>query len=217
MATDAAKACRSSKNWRLNVTVESKQSKLRVEAEARLKEGSAPPSKGWPTGVTALTLLHELASNPASAHDALKLLHELQVHQVELDLQHEQMETTQRDLNEALADYQELYQFAPVAYLRVGPEGDILEANAAGANLFVVAPDELPGHRLDRFLAPESRPVFLALINRLRTVGSADRCEVQSRTNSGPLQIVASVAPGGSSFLIVLVDASDRQQSDSRV
>src|SRR5512144_1707291 len=128
----------------------SPQSKLRFEAEARLKEGSAPPTKGWQPGVTALTLLHELASNPATAHDALKLLHELQVHQVELDLQYEQMENTQREMTKELEGYQALYEFAPVTYLRVGPDGDILEANAAGANLFAVAPHELLGHRLER-------------------------------------------------------------------
>jgi PAS domain-containing protein len=192
-----------------------KQSKLRIDAETRLKEGSAPPSKGWPTGVPALTLLHQLASNPASAHDALKLLHELQVHQVELDLQHEQMETTQRELNEALTDYQDLYRLAPVAYLRVGHEGDILECNAAGASLFAVAPDDLAGHRLDHFFATESRPVFLELLKRLRAGGPVERCDAQlSAANSSrslPLHVVASAAPGGGSFLIVLLDMKDRR------
>ena len=71
---------------------------MRLHAETVLKEGSAPPTKGWPTGVGTLSLLHELASTPARADEALKLLHELQVHQVELDLQHEQMEATRREL-----------------------------------------------------------------------------------------------------------------------
>ena len=68
------------------------QAQLRVDAEDRLEHGTAPPTRGWPTGSEALRLLHSLASAPASASEALKLLHELQVHQVELDLQREQME-----------------------------------------------------------------------------------------------------------------------------
>ncbi len=92
------------------------QARLRERAEARLKAGSAPPTRGWPTGVGTLQLLHELASTPESAVDALKLLHELQVHQVELDLQHEQIEITQRELAEDLARYQALYELAPLAY-----------------------------------------------------------------------------------------------------
>jgi PAS domain S-box-containing protein len=186
----------------------SKQSKLRLEAEARLKSGSAPPTNGWPTGVGALNLLHKLASTPESAEDALKLLHELQVHQVELDLQHEELEVTQRELAEDLARYQGLYEFAPVANLSVGPEGKILEANVASANLFGVARDELRGRGIDAFLAPASRPALIELLGQLCKGGSPGSCEVQSNASNGsrPLQIVGSAAPGGGAFLVVLVD-----------
>ncbi len=144
--------------------VESKGSlKLRADAEARLKTGSAPPTKGVPNNAGALSLLHRLASAPESADDALKLLHELQVHQVELDLQREQMETTGRELAEDLARYQGLYQFAPAGYFNVGSDGDIIEGNLAGADLFGVRQDELLGRRIDSFLAPSSRPILLAV------------------------------------------------------
>ena len=68
------------------------RAELRVTAEERLNRGSAPATRGGSTGAPALASLHRLANAPASASDALKLLHELQVHQVELDLQHEQAE-----------------------------------------------------------------------------------------------------------------------------
>jgi PAS domain-containing protein len=186
----------------------SKQSTLRLEAEARLKLGSAPPTNGWPTGVGALSLLHKLASNPGSAEDALKLLHELQVHQVELDLQHEQMEITQREHDEDLARYQGFYEFAPVAYLSVGPKGEIVEGNVVSASLFGVARDELRGRHIDTFLSPTSRPALLSLLKQLCTSGSTGACAVQSSAAIGsrPLRIVGSAAPGGGSFLVVLVD-----------
>lgn len=195
------------------------QSTLRLDAEARLKEGSAPPTIGWPTGVSALSLLYKLASTPGSADDALKLLHELQVHQVELDLQHEQIEAAQRELVEDLTRYQGLYEFAPVAYLRIGPEGDILEGNVAGARLLGVRQDELRARRIDAFLAPESRPALIALLKRLRADGSRDTYEVQASTenNSRPLRILACATPGGGSFLMVLVDMIDRSQPDPRI
>lgn len=184
------------------------QARLRLEAEARLKAGSAPPTRGWPTGVGALDLLHELASTPESAADALKLLHELQVHQVELDLQHEQLEMTQRELAEDLARYQALFELAPLAYLSIGPEGAILEGNVAAARLFGVAQNELPGRRLDAFLAPESRFALLALLKRVRAGGTIEGCEVQSSSanSSRPLQLVASLAAGSGNFLTMLVD-----------
>jgi PAS domain S-box-containing protein len=189
-------------------TAESNQhSKLRVDAEARLKEGSAPPTKGWPTGASALSLLHKLASTPASATDALKLLHELQVHQVELDLQHEQMEITQRELAEELARYKGLYEFAPAGYFCVGHQGDIIEGNLAGAALFGVGQDELYGRRIDSLLTPDSRPVFLEMLRRLRHSGSRDGCVVQTGDEGNAtrrIQVTASVIPGGGSFLMVL-------------
>ena len=67
------------------------QNQLRQAAEDSLKQGTTPPTKGWSISADALALLYRLASNPDSAGDALKLLHELQAHQVELDLQHEQL------------------------------------------------------------------------------------------------------------------------------
>ena len=97
--------------------------KLRQSAEERIDKGTAPATRGWPTGMQALTLLHGLASEPDTASDALKLLHELQVHQVELDLQHEQAEQDRRELTENLANSAALFDLAPFAYLTLEREG----------------------------------------------------------------------------------------------
>src|SRR5688572_30515829 len=183
--------------------------KLRLHAEAALKEGSAPPTKGWRTGVSALSLLHQLAST--SAADALKLLHELQVHQVELDLQHEQMEVTRRELTEELARYKALYEYAPAGCLSVGPDGHILEVNAAGAELLGLAPDVLRGRRIESLLVPASRPAVNELLDGLRDGARRSSCEVLSESiGSRPLLVVATVLPSDGTFLMVLVPMPDR-------
>ena len=190
-----------------------KHSKLRSDAETRLKDGAAPPTSGWSVGVNALNLLHKLASNPASAIDALKLLHELQVHQVELDLQHEQIETNQRELAEDLAVFHRLYETAPVAYLNLSPQHDILECNVAGAQLFEMSQDELRGRDIDSLLAPPSRPVFLLLLKRLRADGTSATCEVQLNIahHSAKFHVVACAAPGGRSYQVVFIDPPARR------
>lgn len=187
-------------------------SKLRRDAESRLKEGSAPATAGWSVGANALSLLYELASKPESATDALKLLHELQVHQVELDLQLEQIETTKRELIEDSARYEGLYEHAPVAYLSVSSQHDILECNIAAASLFGVVQDELRGRSLERFLSPASWPTLLQLLKQLRPDGARESCAVQIDTAEGPykLHALASVTPGGRSFLVILVDFIER-------
>ena len=103
-------------------------SNLRHKALDRLSKGSAPPMRGWGIGIEALTLLYTLASTPGSAVDAHKLLHELQVHQVELDLQHEEMELSRGELASNLQLHVELFDLAPVAYLGVDLDGILIHA-----------------------------------------------------------------------------------------
>lgn len=182
-----------------------KQQVLRRIAESRLKEGSAEPTHGWLTSVDALSLLHQLASSPGSAADALKLLHELQVYQIELDLQHEQLEASERELGEDLVHSARLYDFAPVAYFSVGLEGKINRVNVAGAALFGEDRTELIGRRIDEFLAAESRPVLEMLVAEIRDGVREASCEV--RTSAGTaVHVKAGLVPGESSVLMVFVD-----------
>lgn len=187
------------------ITKPNEYSKLRLEAEARLDQGAAPPVNGWSPDGSALFLLYKLASSPESAPDALKLLHELQVHQVELDLQHEQMEITLHELTEELAHYKGLYESAPAAYLCVSHQGNIIEGNLAAAALFGVSQNEWHGRHIDSLLAAESRPVLLELLERLRHNDASEGCEVLSGGEASAtrrLQITASATPGGSFMMI---------------
>jgi len=182
--------------------------KLRRDAEGRLKEGAAPTSLGWWMDTHALGSIHKLASSPASAADALKLLHEVQVHQVELDLQHEEMETTQRELTEQLAHFEELYNSAPVAYVTLSARHEILECNQAAANLLGMRPDELRGRTLSTFLVSASRSPLPQFLNGLRRDRNSDSCEARLLEAGAQrrLHVVASLAPGGRSVLVVIVE-----------
>lgn len=183
---------------------------LRLDAEIRLREGTAPPTRDWAVSADSLALLYRLASSPDSAGDALKLLHELQVHQVELDLQHEQIEANARDLAHVLNRYKACYDFAPVGYFIVGLDSRIVETNAAGADMLGAEQDEFGGCRIDRFLAPESQLTMAGLMKKLRDEGSSTSCEVRSLddgTGSRRLRIAANVAPGGGTVLMVVCES----------
>ena len=179
------------------------QMNLRRNAEERLKEGTAPPTKGWETGLSALTLLHRLASAPDSAGDALKLLHELQVHQVELDLQHEQIEQDRLQLTEALKHSTDLFDLAPFAYLTLDPEGRVMAANRAALTWLAAVPSkQWEACHIDDFLAPECRSSINDLLARLRKGAGRQTCTVQSRANGASAQVVATAAPGGDRVLM---------------
>ena len=193
---------------------------LRQRAEALIKEGSAKPMLGWSPGINALSMLYDLARAPETAGDALKFLHELQVHQVELDLQHEQMEQNRSELAEELTHYAELYDFAPVAYFTVDSGDKIIEGNRAGASLLGAASGELSGRRLDSFFTPASGVALLALLKRLRSGSIRDTCAVKIDSGEGvsrDLQVVASVSPSNGYLLLVLMDTIDHQELDSRI
>lgn len=196
----------------LDITMErSKQAQLRFDAEVKLQQGTAPPTQGWTLSEGALALLYRLAKDPVSAGDGLKLLHELQTHQVELDLQQEQLEANAREFAEDLARYKALYDAAPVGYFVVGRDGRIQEGNRAGAAMLGMAQDDVGGCRLERFLAPESRVMLVELLEHVSAGVQGASCVVQfGSDDSHPdgatrlLRIAANVAPGGDAFLLAV-------------
>ncbi|MCC5868480.1 MAG: PAS domain S-box protein [Gammaproteobacteria bacterium] len=181
--------------------------KMRREAERHLREGTANSTHGGALSPDALSLLHRLASDPASAGDALKLLHELQVHQVELDLQHRQIETNEQQMGEELARYKALFEFAPIAYLVLSLDGDVMEANAEAASLLDVARNEIAGRRITE-LVPQGNQLALAgLMKRLKAGSARAHCQIHLKDAGDAvpaLQLSASISPGGAALLVVL-------------
>jgi PAS domain S-box-containing protein len=193
---------------------------LRHVAEERLRDGIPPPPiGGWTTGVDALSVLHNLAGSPNSAGDALKLLHELQVHQVELAMQHEQLEQSRAEVAESLERYVERFDFAPVGYFTVEPDGRIVEANLAGADLFEVDRADLAGRSIESLIAADSRADLRAVLDRLRKDGPSEGCEVYSERAGRPrrlLRAVGKAAPRSQflyvTFTFIRDDAAPRGQ-----
>lgn len=184
--------------------------RLRNNAEAQLEAGTTPSTSQWSMGVDALRLLHRLSSNPESAEDALKLLHELQVHQVELDLQNEELAANERALVKDMHLYRELYDSAPLGYFLVDLDGVIIQGNLVAAELFGVRQGELAGHRIDTFLSPENRLVLLGLLRRVAESGARDSCtaEVCGTAPSRRLQFLASSSSRREYVLLACCDCT---------
>jgi hypothetical protein len=98
------------------------------------------------------------ARNPQAAADAVRLLHELEVHQIELEIQNAELQKARDELETTLAKYTDLYHFAPVGYFSIDEAGVILEASdgrhlARRGTLQLISPSPL-------FASPTSRPIF---------------------------------------------------------
>jgi PAS domain S-box-containing protein len=140
---------------------------LRRRAEARLKEEQRS------------------AAPPRTDADTQRLLHELQVHQVELEMQNAELQEA-RDQREALLEkYTDLYDFAPVGYFSLDEQGLILEVNLTGAALLGVERSRLINRRLQRFVASMSRPIFLAFLEKVFAGPGKQVCEVSLLNEGG--------------------------------
>lgn len=84
-----------------------------------------------------------------------ELLHELRVHQIELEMQNEELRRTQLSLEESRDHYIDFYDFAPIGYLTLTDKGLISEINLTGAALLGVERNKLLHQRLARFVTPE--------------------------------------------------------------
>ncbi len=184
--------------------------KLRHHAEDRIRGGTAPPTRGWLPGTQALTLLHRLAGAPESASDALKLLHELQVHQVELDLQHEQAGQDVRQLTEELANYTALFDQAPFAYLALEPGGLVIAANRIAADWLAAETghgEKWAGRRIEELLAPGCHAAVRDVLAALRKGEGRQMCTVQSKAGGASAHAVATAWPAGGQVLMAFVPA----------
>jgi PAS domain S-box-containing protein len=118
-----------------------KRSPLRRRAEARLRTKLEPGRKKWP-------------------EDAAKLVHELEVHRVELELQNEELRRAQGEIERSRIRYADLYDFAPVAYITLDRNGLIQEANLKAAELLGVPRANLIKTPFSLYVAQPSRDLF---------------------------------------------------------
>lgn len=182
-----------------------KQPSLRHRSERRLKEAGAG------------------SHIPAVGNDTQRLFHELQVHQIELELQNEELNHANAVANTALEKYTDLYDFAPVGYFSLDSQGQIEELNMAGAVLLGVERSRLTGRRFQLFVDLKSRPTFQDFIGRIFSNSGRQECELKliSESNGTVWVEVAGISQpivSGSKRLsrIVVSDISARKLAEEQ-
>ena len=135
----------------------------RCRAEARLRDQQQGGAK---------------VGNLKSETDTQRLLHELEVHQIELEMQNEELSEASDKMEALLDKYTDLYDFAPVGHFTLDPAGDILEANLAAASLLGPARSTLIKQPFRCFVSPPSRSVFDAFLKKVFEEGIREECEV---------------------------------------
>jgi PAS domain S-box-containing protein len=168
---------------------------LRRQAEQRLRQR---PAAGPRPGIKA---------------DAQRILHELQVHQVELELQNEELKQAKAEVDAGLEKYTDLYDFAPVGYYTLAANGTIQLVNLTGASLVGVARSHLVGRRFGLLVSPKDRPAFNSFLHRVFARQTKQSGDFELLSDSQPprtVHIEARCLPSGMECRAVLVDVSQR-------
>jgi two-component system, cell cycle sensor histidine kinase and response regulator CckA len=95
-----------------------------------------------------------------SPEEIRKTLHELRVHQIELEMQNEELRTAQAEIEAGRARYFDLYDLAPVGYCTLSEQGLILEANLTAAILLGTARGDLIKQPISRFILKEDQDIY---------------------------------------------------------
>jgi PAS domain S-box-containing protein len=158
----------------------------------------------------------------ASASGPERLLHELEVHQIELEMQNAELEKARNELEVSLEKYTDLYDFAPVGYCSVDEAGVILEANLTSAAWLGLDRSRLLQRRLPLLVAAPSRPDFLAFLKRVFSGPTNQVCEALLQKEGGGtfwagFRAVSAVALAGTGkwCRITFGDITARKQSDA--
>jgi PAS domain S-box-containing protein len=121
----------------------------------------------------------ENESTPELAVDTQRILYELEVHQIELEMQNEELRHTRAELEASQARYFDLFDLAPVGFVILNETGMILETNLAETNLLGVARNTLVNLPLTHFILPEDQDIYYHLRKRLFETQTPQACELR--------------------------------------
>ena len=158
-----------------------------------------------------------------SHEEALRLVHELRVHQVELQMQNDELSRAQAELSATRERYFDLYNLAPVGYFIVSHDGRIVETNLAGVTLLGLPRAALVKQPVTKFIFKEDQDVYYLHRRELLATGKAHACEIRMVKADGTpfwVRLTASIqeppatsGPDNTAMSrVVLSDISEQKQ-----
>jgi PAS domain S-box-containing protein len=160
-------------------------------------------------------------ATPLTIAGGERLMHELQVHQIELELQNEELVARRGELEAILASYTDLYDFAPVAYVTLVADGTLTQTNLAGAQLLGIPHAQLEGKRLALFVVEPDRHAFREWLDQVFAGSEPLPCQVRlyaaaaAEGTQRTVQIAATPSSNGSQCRAVLIDVTQQLAAEA--
>ncbi len=170
---------------------------LRQKAEEKLKESQSNES------------LSEIQT--------LKLIHELQVHQIELEMQNDELILAKEQLEIAKEEFTNLFDFAPSGFIKLSKKAEILELNFCAANMLCKERSLLKNKKIGLYISVDTRSIFNTFFEKLYTNKRKETCEVTILTEGNLpiyINIEGIINQTDNSCLLTFVDNTERKQAD---
>jgi PAS domain S-box-containing protein len=152
--------------------------------------------------------------------DVARLVYELDVHQVELEIQNEELRRAHALLQDSIQRYTDLYEFAPVGYLTINVDGSVLTANLTAATLLGRERSKLVGTRLGLFVSDASKLALSQSIDQVLLKSENSSCEVTILRPDGVVDIQVDInrdvvaASDSTQCRVTMTDISKRRRAE---
>lgn len=122
---------------------------------------------------------HSITDSKLSEVETLKLIHELEVHQIELEMQKEELILAKEEAEMAMQKYTELYDFAPSGYFTLTNSGKIAQLNLTGSQLLQKDRSKLINSQFGFFISDDTKPIFNEFLSNVFHSNRKECCEVK--------------------------------------
>ena len=162
---------------------------------------------------------------PRSEKDARRLVHELEVHQIELTMQNAELRRSQEELEISHNQYVELYDFAPVGYFTIDAQGRIRQVNLTGAKLLGIERRGLVNKSFNNFIADgDGREIFSKHCQDVILKKSSQTCEIRLKRKDGNafparLQSMAQENTEGKAVDVwtTMIDVTEHKKAEEKI
>ena len=154
-----------------------------------------------------------------SGDKSQKLYQELQIHQIELEMQNDELRRIQTELEASQKKHYELYDLAPVGYLTLSAEGLILDGNLKASTLLGVSRGDLIKQPLTRFILPKDQDEFYLYYKRLLSTHESQELELRMLAKESHFWVrlqtnIADDAGDSVLYRVVISDISKRKLAE---
>ena len=153
--------------------------------------------------------------------DMQKLIHELRVHQIELEMQNEELRKAQHELQASRDNYFDFYNFSPVGYFTFDEEGLMLDLNLTSATFLGGEKQKLISRNFRPWIAPDSRPSFNTFCQRVCETDKKQTCELKLDALAHVVLMEGISVPDedghGKSIRAVMIDITERKEMEEKL